>query len=114
MGWAVLDMVGNLFMAGFGMAVAYFATYGFARGRQLRRFGRVLLPTLQPGAGWTTACLVLDGNEAPPAGLADQWRENGKTEHASVAAFAALTLDLVALGAAPTLIRAANQPSLDT
>jgi hypothetical protein len=45
--------------------------------------------------------------------VADQWRENGKTEHASVAAFAKLTLDLMALGAPPALIAAANQDALD-
>jgi hypothetical protein len=112
-GRAVVNMVGNLFMACFGMVVAYFATYGFARGRQLRRFGKVLLPSLRPGAGWTTASLVLDGNETPPAGLADRWRENGKTEHASVAAFARLTLDLMALGAPSSLIKAANEDALD-
>src|SRR4029077_13893090 len=48
-----------------------------------------------------------------PDGVADRWRENGKTEHASVAAFARLTLDLMALGAPPDLIAAANQDALD-
>ncbi|HKC13962.1 MAG TPA: hypothetical protein VKI41_18200, partial [Vicinamibacteria bacterium] len=38
---------------------------------------------------------------------------NGKTEHASVAAFARLTLDLMALGAPPVLIAGANQDALD-
>jgi hypothetical protein len=45
--------------------------------------------------------------------LAMQWRENGRTEHASVAAFAKLTLDLMSLGAPPELLAAANRDSLD-
>jgi hypothetical protein len=110
---AVAHTIGNLFMACLGMWLAFLATYGFARGRQLRRFGKVLLPNLRRDPEWTTASLVLNGSEPAPAGLADQWRENGKTEHASVAAFARLTLDLMALGAPPPLIRAANQDALD-
>jgi hypothetical protein len=106
-------ILGNMFMVGFGMLVAYVSTVGFSRGRQLRRFGRVLLPSLRNSPEWTTPEMVLAGHEDAPAGLADQWRENGKTEHASVAAFARLTLDLMALGAPPTLIAAANQDALD-
>ena len=111
-GVAAADMIGNGLMAAFGMWVAFLATFGFARGRQLRRRGAVLLPGLRSDARWRTVSLALDG-EVAPAGLADQWRENGKTEHASVAAFARLTLDLMALGAPPSLVRAANEDALD-
>ncbi len=107
------DILGNLFMAAFGMLVAFFATFGFSRGRQLRRFGRVLLPGLRPSPAWTTSTVVWEAHEGVPAAVADQWRENGKTEHASVAAFARLTLDLMALGAPPSLVAAANQDALD-
>jgi hypothetical protein len=112
-GEAIAAILGNLFLAGFGMLIAYFATVGFSRGRQLRRLGRVLLPSLRSSSAWTTCTVVLDQLEDAPRGVADQWRENGKTEHASVAAFARLTLDLMALGAPPTLIAAANQDALD-
>jgi hypothetical protein len=106
-------VLGNLVMTGFGLLVAYVSTVGFSRGRQLRRFGRVQLPDLRPGPDWTTAGVPRDGHEDPPRGLAEQWRDNGRTEHASVAAFARLTLDLMALGAPPALIAAANRDSLD-
>jgi hypothetical protein len=109
---AVMDMLGNLFMACFGMLVAYLGTVGFSRGRQLRSFGKVLLPALEPNADWAGTSFAL-GGQPLPEGLADQWRENGKTEHASVAAFARLTLDLMALGAPPSLIQAANEDALD-
>jgi hypothetical protein len=112
-GGAIVAVVGNLLMAGFGAFVAYLATFAFSRGRQLRRFGRVLLPTLRPNGAWTTATMMLEASENLPEGLADQWRENGKTEHASVAAFARLTLDLMALGAPPVLITSSNQDALD-
>ena len=105
-------ILGNLVMTGFGMLVAYVSTVGFSRGRQLRRFGRVQLPDLRPSPDWATPEMALSA-ESAPTGLADQWRENGKTEHASVAAFARLTLDLMALGAPPALIASANRDALD-
>jgi hypothetical protein len=71
------------------------------------------LPRLRGDAGWTDAGLsAIDATDAP-AGLADQWRENGKTEHASVAAFARLTLDLMALGAPSRLVADSNRDALD-
>jgi hypothetical protein len=111
-GLSILAILGNLLMTGFGMLVAYVSTVGFARGRQLRHFGRVLLPGLRKNPDWATARMAVDDGGVP-ARLADQWRENGKTEHASVAAFARLTLDLMALGAPPVLIAAANRDALD-
>jgi hypothetical protein len=111
-GDSILMILGNLVMTGFGMLIAYVSTVGFSRGRQLRRFGRVLLPDLRTSLDWATPEMALSA-ESAPAGLADQWRENGKTEHASVAAFARLTLDLMALGAPPALIASANRDALD-
>ena len=112
-GPSALALLGNLLMTAFGMLVAYLSTMGFSRGRQLRRFGRVLAPPLADGPAWTTEPIVLGGDEPPPAGLAEQWRENGRGEHASVAAFARLTLDLMALGAPPRLVAEANRDALD-
>ena len=112
-GPTLVAMLGNLAMVSFGMWVAYLSTLGLSRGRQLRRFGRVLLPATATGRRWITLSPDVEEGASAPAGLADQWRENGKTEHASVAAFARLTLDLMALGAPPTLIAAANRDALD-
>ena len=100
-------------MTGIGALIALSAAYDFSRGRQLRRFGRVLLPPVQPSKLWVGAGLKLPNAAQAPAGLGRQWRENGRTEHASVASFARLTLDLMALGAPPALIIAANQDALD-
>lgn len=109
----LVPVLTNFVWATFGTYVAYLTTVGFTRGRQLRRLGRVLLPRLRGNAGWTDAGLcAIDATDAP-AGLADQWRENAKTEHASVAAFARLTLDLMALGAPSRLVADANRDALD-
>ena len=92
---------------------------GFQRGRQLRADGKVLLPKVNAqgqafaGAHSLNAHIVehLSGEER--IAIAQAWRENGRTEHASVAAFAQLTLDLMCLGAPPELLRAASQDALD-
>jgi hypothetical protein len=114
-GVLLVRTLGNLVMAGFGSYVAYLATVGFSRGRQLRRLGKVLLSGLETSSAWASTPFALSRDPARPVPteVADQWRENGRTEHASVAAFARLTLDLMALGAPPSLIRAANQDALD-
>jgi hypothetical protein len=111
----------NLFMIGFGALSAVVSTMAFTRGRQIRSAGRILLPRVDDGDAWTGAGLsslgpvgVIDTeDEATRLAVAAQWRENGRTEHASVAAFARLTLDLMALGAPPDLVADANRDALD-
>ena len=97
----------------FGAVVALTATFAFARGRQLRRLGRVLLPRVQPGSAWAALPMTLEVPAGLREAMAAQWRENGRTEHASVAAFARLTLDLLALGAPPRLLDAASRDARD-
>jgi hypothetical protein len=45
--------------------------------------------------------------------VAEQWREMGRGEHASIAVFARLSLDLLALGAPSRLLRQAQRAGLD-
>lgn len=106
-------VVGAGLMAAFGVFLAFMGTFGMARGRQLRKRGKVLLPPLNSTGEW--AGLPLDGGvaEGVRADVAARWRENGRTEHASVAAFARLTMDLMALGAPPELISSANRDARD-
>ncbi len=110
---APLESIFIVFMAGFGLFIAFMSTFAFSRGRQLRKRGKLLLPPVEPGGGWAKLGL----NAALPSGVrsavAARWRENGRTEHASVAAFARLTLDLMALGAPPELIHDANRDARD-
>ncbi len=110
---APLQTIGVGLMAAFGLFLALMGTFGMARGRQLRKRGKVLLPPLVPGGDW--ARLTMEGEipEDVRAAVAARWRENGRTEHASVAAFARLTLDLMALGAPPELVESANRDARD-
>ncbi len=104
----------NSFMAFWGALLTLWATAGFARGRQIRRRGRVLLPDLRPGRSWAANDLApIDVDPPSRKAVAMQWRENAKTEHASVAAFARLTLDLMGLGAPADLLAAAQRDALD-
>jgi hypothetical protein len=96
-----------------GFFATCLATMAFSRGRQLRRFGRVLLPPVATGDAWTTRAMEVRVDDVARSALAARWRENGRTEHASVAAFARLTLDLMALGAPAALLAAAQRDAAD-
>lgn len=109
----LVAVLANGFMSLVGAVFTFFATGHFSRGRQLRRFGRVLLPPVRAGGAFAQVPLGVTVEDSLRPALAAQWRENGRTEHASVAAFARLTLDLMALGAPPALLSAANRDALD-
>lgn len=64
---------------------------------------------LREGAGWCPEQPALRAD----AGLAHAWLADALDEHASVAAFAALSLDLLALGAPSELVRLAHEAALD-
>lgn len=97
----------------FGFLFACLVLPVIGRGRQVRHLGRPALPPVEPGGAWATQAVELTVDPAVRDELAARWRENGRTEHASVAAFARLTLDLLAVGAPPTLIAAAQRDALD-
>jgi hypothetical protein len=110
---ALLPMLTGALFTLMGAFFTAWAITGFARGRQLRRRGKLLLPPIAPGDAWCREDLAVSVPADLRAALAAQWRQNGRTEHASVAAFARLTLDLVALGAPVELIEAANRDAMD-
>lgn len=122
----VVIVLAHVGCVGLGALLTLFATVEFTRGRQVRRRGRVLLPPLGARSDWmppgelsdrpalrSSTARQHERDVDVPAGVARAWRENGRTEHASVAAFARLSLDLVALGAPPELIAAAHEDALD-
>jgi hypothetical protein len=113
LGKLLLVLLGNGFMTFLGAAATFLSIAEFTRGRQLRRFGRLLLPSLQTDASWAKEQPAITMTDSERAQVAHQWRENGRTEHASVAAFARLTLDLLALGAPPALVASAQRDALD-
>ena len=98
------------------------------RGRRSERCARALLPPVGPSTAandWTRPDVdaseidfdgVLHGDVVDAAtreSLAVAWREDGRAAHAAVAGFARLALDLIALGAPPTLVAAAQRSALD-
>jgi len=86
----------------------------FAHGRRLHHKAKILAARAQPGAGWIgSQAFELGVASSERDGIAAQWRGNGSKEHASIAAFAHLTLDLVALGAPAALVGAAQRAALD-
>lgn len=88
-------------------------------GRPLRDEGRTIVAPVEPGSGW------VDGRVSPSdvdaAGLpaearqtlAEAWRQDAQSEHASVASFARATLELMAVGAPPDLVVATQRASLE-
>jgi hypothetical protein len=110
-------LAGGLFTALAGVFGAAIGTLGamaslasFSRGRQLRRRGRIVHAELEPGEAW---CADAGAAEAAPDGVADAWRDNGRTEHASVAAFSRVSTELMALGAPASLIATMHRDALD-
>jgi hypothetical protein len=71
---------------------------------------------LQPGETWLGGHVPEASPELPAearAHLAESWLSDARDEHASVAAFARATLELLAVGAPPELVAASQQASLD-
>ena len=62
---------------------------------------------------WTGSPLGLDGDGALRARAAHAWCDDAALEHASIASFARLSLQLLSLGAPPDLVAAAHQAALD-
>lgn len=108
-----LSFISTIVFSIIGSFVTLTLLVGFTRGRQLRRAGKVLLPEVDEGDAWSHLALQPVVPAEAREALAAQWRENGRTEHASVAAFAQVTLDLMALGAPPALLAGAQRDALD-
>ncbi len=86
------------------------------RGRPMRIDGVSVLAATQPTAGWHDEANVGLVVDVPPplcAALARAWLAEAQLEHASVAAFAKLSLQLLAVGAPPELIDAAHAAARD-
>ncbi len=109
-GLALGPVLSGLTFSAMGAALTFLSTAVFSRGRQIRDGRHLLLPPVVRDGAWA--------EDAPAPAVRDPavaaaWRENGRTEHASVAAFARLTLDLMALGAPPELLADAQSDARD-
>ena len=83
-------------------------------GRPLRaRDGAALVASIERGLGWSEGGATDDAlDAATKRELARAWLEDARMEHASVAAFASLSLDLLAAGAPPHLVAGAHHAAL--
>jgi hypothetical protein len=78
-------------------------------GRPLTVAGEVRTAPLGPRTGWGSPALDAPTLDAPTRrAVAEGWAHDARMEHASVAAFAELALELLALGAPAHLVRAAH------
>src|SRR5690348_13153977 len=109
----LLPMFAGALFSVVGALLTFFLVVIGGHGRQLRRRTRVLLPPLETGAGWGRLELPVRAADDLRGPLAAWWRENARSEHASVAAFARLVLELIGLGAPARLIEAANRDAMD-
>ena len=85
------------------------------RGRALRGPGGVLLAEIVERDGWTRTVDARRGamSDDVRAALVEIWLRDAAFEHASIASFARLSLELIALGAPADLVRAAHRAALD-
>ncbi len=89
------------------------------RGRALRGPGGVALADAIARRDWTPqddeaiAIAIAHMTQQTRAALAEVWLRDAAFEHASVASFARLSLDLIALGAPAALVRDAHLAALD-
>src|SRR5438874_6570238 len=111
-GLTVLAAVGGLMGAlvlVLGIAfIAFVTSGGLSCGRPLRVRGRwVITRVAAPAAesaGWSKPLALAPVPEAAGRVLAEVWTIEARAEHAAVAAFSKLSLELIALGAPPDLV----------
>jgi hypothetical protein len=86
-------------------------------GRPLRRGGRSVSASEAESGEWVRERMACDGEPRIDAGLreaiAESWLVAARLEHASIASFAHLALDLLATGAPPDLVRRAHDAARD-
>lgn len=83
-------------------------------GRPLQHEGRWLLPEVTRGDAWAQHVLARpDVDRASTRAAAEYWLEVARVEHASVASFARVSLELMAVGAPPHLLEGCHRAALD-
>lgn len=81
-------------------------------GRPLRVRGRRVITPIARGGGWSEALKLAPVPDGVRSTLAEIWREEAQAEHAAIAAFSKLSLELLALGAPPDLVARANRAAI--
>lgn len=83
-------------------------------GRPLLHDGHAVLPAIVNGHAWSEQRLEVGPADArSTAAAATYWLEAARTEHASVAAFSRVCLELLSVGAPPHLLEGCHHAALD-
>jgi len=97
-----------------GSVLASVSSEQYSHGRPFRRRGTSRTARTEASPRWLDdEALVSSVPEALRTEIAAEWRRNGSKEHASIAAFSRLSLDLLALGAPPELLAEVQRDALD-
>ena len=97
-----------------GSVLAGMKTEQYSHGRPFRRRGKHRTARSEASERWLDAAAPLSAiPDELREGLAAEWRRNGAKEHASIAAFTQLSIDLIALGAPPRLLAEIHGDALD-
>ena len=118
---AILSAVFSIVTGGLAAVFGFLVTSPALHGRPLRRRGEPVLPEAgeseeAPRWGDDATFARLDVSSLSPETrreVAAGWLEDARTEHASVAAFSRLALDLLAVGAPPQLVTRAHSAAMD-
>lgn len=106
-----------IYCVGYFVWVVSLFSGGLQHGRRLRVRGRARLPERAQGTAWHASearqASVEGLDRAEREALAAEWLEAARMEHASVPAFARLSLQLAALGAPADLLRRTHEAALD-
>lgn len=95
----------------FGL-VYLFSLMFVACGRPLRVRGRRVITPVCKGTEWGEALPIQPVPDEVRKTLVDIWTQEAQAEHAAVAAFSKLSLELLALGAPPDLVTRANRAAI--
>ncbi|MEM6991768.1 MAG: ferritin-like domain-containing protein [Myxococcota bacterium] len=72
-----------------------------------------VVATLEPGTAWLGTNFEIDASPEELRRAGEQWLADAAAEHASVASFGRVALELMALGAPPDLLRDTHHAALD-
>ncbi len=110
------DLAGT-FVGGLGVSFGaeYYGLFRVPSGRPMRKRGRAVVAPIVARRAWRDAAKpALRGlTPAVRRALGRAWLREARLEHASIATFANLSMQLLACGAPPELIGGAHQAALD-
>jgi hypothetical protein len=104
---------GLLGLAALGVGIALIAFAASVKcGRPLRVRGRRVVTPIRRDASWNAPLRISPVAPDEARVLAEIWREEAQAEHAAIAAFSKVSLELLALGAPPDLVVRANRAAI--